>query len=65
MKARCEDDGDVHVGFGALQLAVRHSLKPQGGHVLPHIESPSDGIVGLFSTHFGCDVLYAAKKPAC
>lgn len=62
VKARREDDGDVHVGFAALQLAVRHSLKAQGGHILPHIEGPPYGIVGLFSAHFGCDVLYAAKN---
>lgn len=62
VKARREDDGDVHVSFGALQLAVRHSLEPQGGHVLPHVEGPPNGVVGLLSTDFGRDVLYAAKR---
>lgn len=62
MKARGEDDGDVHVHLGALQLAVGHSLEAQGGHVLPHVEGPPDGVVGLLSTHFGRDVLDAAKR---
>ena len=62
MEARGEDDGDVHIGLGALQLAVRHGLKAQGGHVLPHVESPPDGVVGLFRTDFGRHVLYAAKR---
>lgn len=62
VKARCEDDGDVHVGLGPLQLAVRHSLEAQRRHVLPHVERPPYGIVGLLGADFGRDVLYAARE---
>lgn len=61
MKTWGEDDGDVHVFFGPLQLAVGHSLKAQGRHILPDVKSSPNGIVGLLSTHFGCHVLYAAE----
>lgn len=61
VETRGEDDGDVHVFLGSLQLAVGHRLEAQRRHVLPHVEGSPDGVVRLLGTHFGRHVLYAAK----
>lgn len=64
VETRGEDDGDVHVLLGPLQLAVGHRLEAQRRHVLPHVEGSPNGVVGLLGAHFGRHVLYAAKYMA-
>jgi len=65
VETRSEDDGDVHVLLGALQLAVGHRLEAQRRHILPDVEGPANGVVGLFRAHFGRHVLYAVGETRC
>lgn len=62
VETRGEDDGDVHVLLGPLQLAVGHRLEAQRCHVLPHVKGAANGVVGLLGAHFGRHVLYAARR---
>lgn len=57
-----EDDGDVHVSPAGLEGAVRNGLEAQGGHALPHVEGPPDGVMGLPGPHFRCDIFDALEE---
>lgn len=62
VKARSEDDGDVHVTPARLQGAVRNGLEAQGCHALPHVKRPADGVVSLPGTHLWRDIFNAVER---
>lgn len=62
VKARGEDDGDVHVTPARLQGAVRNGLEAQGRHALPHVKRPADGVVSLPGTHLWRDIFNAVER---
>lgn len=61
MKARSEDDGDVHVTPARLQGAVRDGLEAQGRHALPDVKRSADGVVSLPGAHLWRDIFNAVE----
>lgn len=62
VKARSEDDGDVHVTPARLQGAVRNGLEAQGCHPLPHVKCSADGVVSLPGAHLWRDIFNTVER---
>lgn len=63
METRGKEDHDVRLLPAAVfDLLVGDLIEGQRGHLLPHLEGPTDGLIRVVLPDLWCVVLYTARE---